>query len=289
MINNQTNTLADKTIIICSIVRNAEKGLKKNIPVIKQLCTLFSDYKIIIYENNSIDNTKKILTEWNKSDPKHVFTLLNDNDSTPSIPNSKQTSYNPFFSNMRIEKMARLRNKYMEYIEENNWVSDYLMVVDLDVSELFIDGIVSALEKNKEWDAITAFGYSISPTLRIRYHDTYALVEKNQYSIPQTEKIIVSLQKKYGYLTNKKEWIKVYSAFGGLAIYKFKAIKNLKYKVIPNNDPNVEVRCEHFSLYQQMHNNGFNNIYIVPEMKLKYQSISAKLIWKTLVRRIKNI
>lgn len=289
MIKNQIDTLSDKTIIICSIVRNAEKGLKKNIPVIKQLCALFSDYKIIIYENNSIDNTKKILTEWHESDPKHVFTLLNDNDSTPSIPNSKQTSSNPFFSNLRIKKMATLRNKYMDYIMDNNWTSDYLMVVDLDVSELFINGIVSTLEKKQNWDAITAFGYSTSPTLRKRYHDSYALVEENQYSIPQTEKIIISLQKKYANFINKKEWIKVYSAFGGLAIYKFKAIKNLKYKVIPNNDPNVEVRCEHFSICQQMHNNGFNNIYIAPEMKLKYQSVSAKLIWKTLIRRIRNI
>ena len=36
----------ESTIIICSIVRNAEKGLKNNIPVIKKLCQYFKDYKI---------------------------------------------------------------------------------------------------------------------------------------------------------------------------------------------------------------------------------------------------
>ena len=49
------------SIIICSIVRNAEKGLINNIPIIDALCEHFNDYKIIIYENDSTDNTKNIL------------------------------------------------------------------------------------------------------------------------------------------------------------------------------------------------------------------------------------
>lgn len=281
------NTLTDKTIIICSIVRNAEKGLKRNIPVINQLCTFFSDYKIIIYENDSTDNTKKVLTEWKNSDSKHIYVSLNDCDKSQTIPNHNETKCNPFFSYKRINKMAQLRNFYMNYIESNNWSADYLMVVDLDVSQLFLKGIISALSKDIKWDAITAFGYSTSPSLERRYHDAYALVEIDKVTTPQTENSISSLQRKYGDLKDEDKWIKVYSAFGGLSIYKFSSIKQLKYNVLSNNDSRVEVRCEHFSIYEQMHNHGYNNIYIVPEMTLKYQSISLRLIWNTLIRKLR--
>lgn len=47
--------LKESTLIICSIVRNAANGLKRNIPVINSLCKYAKSYKIIIFENNSLD------------------------------------------------------------------------------------------------------------------------------------------------------------------------------------------------------------------------------------------
>ena len=58
--------LSNKRVIICSIVRNAEDGLRKNIPVIDKLCSYFKDYDIVVYENDSKDKTKEILKNWQK-------------------------------------------------------------------------------------------------------------------------------------------------------------------------------------------------------------------------------
>ena len=55
------NSHFDRTIIICSIVRNAERGLKKNIPEIRLLCQMFGGYKVFVYENDSTDKTKHLL------------------------------------------------------------------------------------------------------------------------------------------------------------------------------------------------------------------------------------
>ena len=52
------------TLVVCSIVRNAERGLVKNIPIIEEVCKHFKNYKIVVYENDSTDNTKSILKEW---------------------------------------------------------------------------------------------------------------------------------------------------------------------------------------------------------------------------------
>lgn len=277
----------ESSIIVCSIVRNAENGLKKNIPVIKKLCQYFKDYRIIIYENDSTDATKSLLQSWMDEDPNHVIALLNETDSSSTIPNAQSIKANPFFCNKRIAKMAAIRNHYLDYIEEENLEADYLMVVDLDVAKLFLEGILTCFSQNvPEWDAVTAFGYSTSPSFRRRYHDSYALVEYGNENAPQTEKSIHDAASSFIKKLQTSQWTGVYSAFGGLAIYRFDKIKGLRYKVIPNDDARVEVRCEHFSLHQQMAEKGDCRIYVNPQMKLKYQNVTLALIYKTIKRKL---
>ncbi len=270
----------NNSIIICSIVRNAEKGLRWNIPVIENLCRFFHEYKIYVYENDSTDHTKELLTGWQKRDPEHVYISLNNTCPSKTIPSAKVTgNVNPFFSKLRISKMISLRNHYMDYIEANHWDADYLMVVDLDVAQLYLKPILSSFSSDVDWDAVTAFGYSLSPKLKRRYHDTYALTEYGDENNPQTEFKIKALADSYGYLNNVESWKRVYSAFGGLAIYKYEAVKGLRYQLIDNDDERVEVRCEHFSICKQMADRGYDKVYINPIMRLKYQALSMQIIF----------
>ena len=281
-------TLNDATIIVCSIVRNASRGLKKNIPIINAICDQAKDYKVIVYENDSSDDTQNILQEWVEERGKEkIHALLNNTDPDPTIPSARSTNANPFFCKKRIGKMARLRNNYMEYMEKNNWVADYLIVVDLDVEKICLEGVLSAFQTKLNWDAITAFGYSLSPKFKIRYHDTYALVENGKENVPQTESDIYGLPELFGKIRHRQELYPVFSAFGGLSIYRFEAIKGLHYQTLDNDDNRVEVRCEHYSLYKQMHERGYNHIFISPQMTLKYQRLSFALIWNTLKRHLK--
>jgi hypothetical protein len=283
--------LNESFIIICGIVRNAEKGLKKNIPVINSLCDKAKDYRVVIYENDSKDNTKQILQEWkvNKGIDK-IHLLLNDGIiSGNTIPSSKGVSCNPFFSRTRIEKMAFLRNQYLHYVRKMNWQADYVIVADLDIEVLFLDGILSSFLSDYEWDAITAYGYSLSPYLKRRYHDTYALVELKKENESQTEKKIKKLASEYGKIQRKGMPVRVFSAFGGLAIYRYEAIKDIDYKVIQNHDDRVEVYCEHYSIYLQMKKMGYDRVYINPNMYLKYQAVTLNIIFKLIKRSSKSI
>lgn len=279
-------TLKDSTLIIAGIVRNAEYGLIRNIPIIDSLCHKCLDYRIVIYENDSIDKTKLLLKKWQSEDPKRIHILLDDMNSSNVIPCKKEVTGNPFFSYKRIHKMVVLRNQYMDYIERQKWNADYLIVVDLDVAKLYLNGILMSFTNNIEWDAVTAFGYSTSPRLKRRYHDTYALTEYGDEKNPQTEMKIKKLANKYGKLKPSDKWIRVFSAFGGLSIYRFKSIIGLHYKVIENDDKKVEVYCEHYSLYYQMAERGFNHVYINPAMTLKYQRLTWPIIWNSLYRKI---
>lgn len=278
--------LSNRSIIICGIVRDAGNGLKRNIPVIDEFCSYFHDWHVFVYENDSKDDTKEVLQEWSKKDPHRIHVSLNTFGCGVSIPDKKEVAVNPFFSRKRITKMAELRNHYLKYIEEQGWEADYLMVFDFDIAKIDCSSILSSFCSSVEWDVVTAFGYSMSPKLKRRYHDSYALIEYGDDVNPQTEKKIKDLSIKYGDLKPDDEWIRVTSAFGGLAIYKFGLIKGAYYSVIDNDDSRVEVRCEHYSLLKKMSEKKDISVYINPKMVLRYQNITWKIIVNSLRRSL---
>ena len=280
--------LLDRKIVICSIVRDAEKGLRANIPIIEGLVQHFKDYTIIVFENDSKDSTKDILKMWANGDKMHVHVYMDNRTQYRPTPKQSDVNCNPFFSKMRISKMVSLRNQYMEVLDTMNITADYLMVVDLDVAQLNLSAILDTFNSEQEWDAVTANGYSMGPNLRRRYHDTYALTEYGDEKNPQTEAKIKTLAEKYGSLKTTDKWIRVYSAFGGLAIYKFDAVKGLRYQLLDNDDKRVEVRCEHYSIYKQMAEKGYDKVFINPSMKLKYQDLNFRIVWNTIVRKYKS-
>lgn len=275
--------LRNKSIIVCSIVRDAERGLRKNIPVIRELCRWFGEYKVVVFENDSKDRTKQLLTEWMDNDSERVFAFMTDTDGKPTIPTFKESKGNPFFGHKRIDRMATLRNQYMDLLWEREWKADYMMVVDLDVAKIDLKGVMTSFDETIPWDAVTAFGYSLGPTLKPRYHDTYALTLYGDET-PQTEQRIADLRYQLASISRGKQWLRVASAFGGLAIYKMEAVKGLRYEVYENADKQVEVTCEHYSIYKQMQERGYDKFYINPLMRIKYQEVSINL----LMRYLKN-
>lgn len=276
--------ISDKIIIICGILRNAEKGLQRNIPVVDELCRNFKDFRIVIYENDSTDKTKEILTAWHNSNPNKIHVILEDTKTKETVFGAKEVRKDPF---VRTQKLGECRNRYLSYVEEHNWEADYLMVIDLDVAHIDVKAILTSFDTNVIWDAVAAFGYSLSPKLKKRYHDTFALTEYGDENNPQTHEKIVKLADKYGKLKPTDEWIRVYAAFCGIAIYKFEALKGFRYVTYPNEDPIVKCHCEHFSVGKYMAERGYDKFYINPAMVLKYQDLTWKIIINSIKRYLK--
>lgn len=281
--------LSKLTFIICGIVRNAERGLRHNIPVISCFCQKTGGYEIVLFENDSRDRTKELLYHWASTDC-HVHVNCEDHKCFPMIDKIEDChkNENPFYSKRRIGRMVALRNQYMDYIEEHGMRADYLIVVDMDVEQIYLDGILSCFKHDNNWDAVTAFGYSFGPKLRKRYHDTFALEEYGTLQRPKTEKNIRRLQDKYRNL-NEHNWVRVDSAFGGLAIYNFKAVKGLRYMLLDNADRRVRCRCEHSSLALQMKKRGYDRFFINPQMRICYQRLTLRIVWNSVKRKLHNI
>lgn len=276
--------LAESKIIICSITRDCARNLIKNIKVVNELCDLSKEYFIIVFENDSKDNTKDVLRKWaNERD--NIYISLIDLNIGNTIPDSESTNSNPYYSKGRIEKMAMYRNQYMDYLDKMNVVGDFIIVVDLDVANINLDGIIHSFGQDREWDAISANGISLSPKISRRYHDTYALVESGFQNISQTEETIKNNQYRFSFLKKGLTLFQVFSAYGGLIIYRYEVVKGLRYIVLPNDDKRVEVRCEHFGLNIQIQNRGYNKFFINPNMIIKYQKLTFRLVYKTFLSK----
>jgi len=212
-------------IAICSVVRNCNLNLARNILVMEKLRRYFNSSIVIVFENDSIDGTKQTLKEWNK-DSSNIY-IESVNLGSKTIPDSNSNGVIRFFSSSRISKMADYRNKYMDKLNKIDFNPDFVLVVDLDISKISINGILHSFGLVHQWDVICANGYSISPRFKRRYHDTYALVEFGNENIPQTEESIVGTATKWNFLKKGLPLIPVYSAFGGISLYRYEAIKNL--------------------------------------------------------------
>lgn len=130
--------MKNSSVSICSIVRDCQINLEKNIPRVERLRLLFKDSEVIIFENDSKDITLKILKNWErKSCNVHVFSDTFDGTTIQAIGNE-----NPYYSISRIEKMVVYRNKYMHFLNNHGIKRDYVIVIDLDISNFCIDGLI---------------------------------------------------------------------------------------------------------------------------------------------------
>lgn len=274
-----------KTIIFCSIVRDCSSELKNNIPTIEQIGSYFADYRVVVVENNSIDSTKAVLCNWSRRNSK-VHAIINDFDESQYSQIPKPDGYRTAMSLRRISKYVDYRNIYLEYIQNKlDFASDFVAIIDLDIAIIDIKGFITSFGNEMEWDAVTANGFSYSPLLKRRYHDTYPLFECGMELFKDSFEKIDKYRSLFEFLRKGMPFIRVASAYNGIAIFHYNTVCKYRYKILMNNYGGIEVLCEHVSLYRQMARDGYNKVFINPNMEVYYQRISIKLI----IKKIKDI
>jgi hypothetical protein len=264
--------MASSSLAICGLARDCAATLPQNKALIEKLRTFFGSSMVVIVENDSSDQTRQQLDGW-ASECNDVFIMqgmpLQDEISTKK----NRASVNPFYSLRRISKMASLRNQYINFLVNSGSLVDYLLVLDLDVSQIDLGGVMDSFEKREAWDVITAYGYSLSPFLKERYHDSFALVPLGEQSMVKTERSIKKLQGRFRLEKNSDKLVSVTAAFGGLSIYKTRGQKLPLYKAEPNADARVEATCEHIGFTASFVQSSGPVVKINPRMHLRYQTV----------------
>ena len=257
---------SDKTVVICILARDCNRALKRNIPQIERVLGYFSDARIIVVENDSIDGTKDTLHQWaaiNKN-----VTVISEDTQQVTIPKSIGSGKNPTTSFHRIHKMAQFRNKYLSFIKDNNIISDYIIVIDIDLYKIYPKKIISAIKNAPDdWCAIFANGLLCSNFPFItKYYDDYAYLPYSSDSNSFTyRERLVNVDELTQYL-RKNDYVKVHSAFAGIGIYTYEALCSTEYRALPSSSGEDEVLCEHVSVNLDCAKYG--SLYVSKKMKI---------------------
>lgn len=289
----------ESKVIIAGITKNNEFAVENTIRNIEQLGSNFKEYAVIIYENNSSDQTPKLYAAWASKNTRVDFI-------SEILPLEELNLRRP-------ARIAYSRNKVLERAKQDKYSDfDYLIFVDLDFTCPWpIRQVVETIAGPGDWDCVSANG------VRSRngsYWDRYAYRGKD---FPLGPELIGDAfwdwlwdsEDEWFTLTSSK-WIPVYSAFGGLAIYKMQSIRPFWYSGTPTEDlkkyykyiislspDNHQIRkyleintinlendilddvpivfvhidcCEHLTLHASMALNGYGKFFINPELFLKY-------------------
>ena len=263
----------NKNILWCGIARNVENNLELNLERYIRTCKAFNKSHMFVYENDSTDETVNILDRYKK-----FVTYKSEKREDQDYVEKMNTPADPFHFN-RCTVLSECRNKYMDYIEENNLRDeyDYICVVDLDTKGGWsYQGFYSSiffLENAEENAAMTAYGVVSSAfqdkMLEDVHFDDWLFYDSFAYRDldydPRMSKghtqLFNSLKFKVG-----QDPIEVLSNFNGLGIYKSKFFKH-KYQTTMWGETMVD--SEHIYVHKSIREDG-GKVFLNPSMTLSY-------------------
>ena len=252
----------NKKIVFCGLARNCAKQLENNISLLNRLGSYFKDYKIVVYENNSTDNTKKIIQKFN-------IDLIGEDDNE---------SFEKGVSESRIKRMANYRNKCLDWIKDKYSSYDYVLLIDYDINTFSIDGILNSLsyEGDLNFDGIG----SVSVYIRVCPHKGTAVnVHYDAWAFKMFSWFEEFSNKE---LSKNREWfsswippiggtpVKCISCFGGLMLYKMHSYISGKYDTHLSSVHKNIFCVEHSAFHESLYLNGYKNIYMNPSQKTIY-------------------
>ena len=201
-------------LLICGVCRNVSKALDTTMANIEALGSHFKDYAVVIYENNSVDDTASRLAAWAKKNSRVL--ILSETLSSKELALA------------RCVRIANARNRVLQEVRKKKYEKyKYLVMCDLDFQRPWpIQEIVDSIKQPFEWDSIAANGITSSGV----YYDRFAFRNKEfPFGAELLDYAFWHHLEKSQFRLSEGNWPRVYSAFGGLAIYKTDVIKECSY------------------------------------------------------------
>ena len=120
--------MSSHSIIVCGCTKNSANYIQSHLEKLYALRSIYSRFQMVIFENDSTDNTKAILKQFEAShDNVHMlFDTLNGKIKTPVTvkPHSRYV-HKPL-------NLSYARNALLDYIETHFSHFDHMIMVDLD-------------------------------------------------------------------------------------------------------------------------------------------------------------
>lgn len=239
--------------------------LKAWMPIIEKMGGYFEDYRIVIVENDSKDNTRAVLLRAARKNPKITilcsdYTIENAPTCKLGIRSIQNHSDKETKLEYRIHILAHLRQVYWDHVKSKYPDYQYMCVIDWDLcGKMSIPGFFHGLNYTRSdyTDVIACNSYCNSDGYlykRYQIYDTYPLL--NHYRCEHLKKNKKNEDDKMNQmmvknvLYNATYPVAVESAFGGVAIYNMQRMrkKNPEY----NAGQICSVECEHTTFHRNL-------------------------------------
>lgn len=253
--------MKQKRVVIAGLCINIEKNIPKLRKRLEQMCSLFKDYQIVIFENDSSDGTRPLLHEWTGENQRVHLLECASADCKLNVKGAVQYGA---LSTTRMKKMADYRNRLLTYVSDHFSDYDCMIMTDLDISgPTSLNGLAHSFGLYNTWDSVSAMGLN-GITLTVSspiYYDTLAY-EDDRYNRKTTNLYDFLCV----YFNTRKDigsgLLPVRSGFGGLAIYKMDILKN----GVDYNPVDGDYKCEHKIFHDNMRTRGFSRVFIDPNL-----------------------
>lgn len=256
IVNRGYNIMKQKKLVIGGLFQNSSKVFYNFKTNVNKLANYFDLIQVVIFENDSIDNSRTLLLNWEKE--QNNIHIIKCKENNFCLLNNKTAIDHGITSNNRMIKMSKYRNIVKFYVDKHFTNYDYFMVIDTDARGGFsLNGLAYSFGINSHWDMISAYGVS-GPVLSfgyLPYHDYIALCN-NIFSFELIFNFIF-----INSINSNYDLIPVKHAFGGLSIYNMNSIRSVDYTPLDNI-----YMCEHTIFTNNMINNGFNKLFINPKL-----------------------
>jgi hypothetical protein len=230
---NVSQKMKKYNVVFGGTCRNVGNHIEDNLRHIDNCSKKFNSYSVVIYENDSSDNTRELLEKNKKENYHYIF----ENNIT---------------ENRRTKRLERGRNLVLDKVRELNKDNKYHYFILLDLDDVnksgdFVNTIDSCFVR-EDWDVLTA-------NQRASYYDLWALRnEQMNYDCWKEINDKQPLCSNIDFHFEPSQFIEVDSAFGGAAIYKLSSVPDFcNYN---GEHPNGEEKCEHVDFNKCIKDNG---------------------------------
>jgi hypothetical protein len=240
-------------IVFTGLARNISRQAFDSINRLFELSgTIFKDVNLVIFENDSTDSTKQILDSCQKIYKDKLYFHSEDNGGIQF-----SSAMNPSLarSSERTIPMAKYRNYCKNYIKDNLQYKDFTIVIDLDFTEISVNGLLHSfgiLSSQQEIKAIAGNNFQLKNIFSMEHqnlwnYDSWAF-RQNWWNDKFTEGGWFDPMLWFGFWTPLPGMptIRVNSAFGGMAIYRMKEFLSADYDGYD---------CEHVCFHKNLYSN----------------------------------
>ena len=236
--------MAESTVVICGIGRDVRPFLPRTAARIERLGSMFLDYRVVLFENDSVDATPEFLHDWQCSNPR--LDVISERRGLKRHAQTRDLA--------RARALADCRNRYLERVHDRYRDFTHVIVVDLDlIGGWSYEGIANSFGHDG-WDFVGSYGLDQLPVPPqhppVRFHyDRWA------FRAGPTSAAQVLLAEHRDSLRRGMPMLEVESCFGGLGIYRTPCLSSVRYG---GGD------CEHVVLHKHLRESGARRLFLNP-------------------------